>query len=78
MITAISQALRPRPDASSGAAVEVRRRPGLRPGRAPALTWPELIDLLGAAEGVLAATGSAVALCPTYGVPADQATVGAG
>jgi ArsR family transcriptional regulator len=32
-----------------------------------ALTRPELIDLLRAAEGVLAATGSAVALCPTYG-----------
>jgi DNA-binding transcriptional ArsR family regulator len=32
-----------------------------------ALTRPELMDLLQAAEGVLAATGSAVALCPTYG-----------
>lgn len=32
-----------------------------------ALTRPELTDLLAAAEGVLAATGSAVALCPTYG-----------
>jgi DNA-binding transcriptional ArsR family regulator len=31
------------------------------------LTRPELMDLLQAAEGVLAATGSAVALCPTYG-----------
>ena len=31
------------------------------------LTRPELIDLLAAAEGVLAATGEAVALCPTYG-----------
>jgi ArsR family transcriptional regulator len=31
------------------------------------LTRPELMDLLAAAEGVLAATGSAVALCPTYG-----------
>jgi ArsR family transcriptional regulator, cadmium/lead-responsive transcriptional repressor len=29
------------------------------------LTRPELIDLLRAAEGVLAATGAAVALCPT-------------
>ncbi|MGF1648779.1 MAG: ArsR/SmtB family transcription factor [Kineosporiaceae bacterium] len=29
-----------------------------------ALTRPELMDLLVAAEGVLAATGSAVALCP--------------
>ncbi|MFD0745487.1 ArsR/SmtB family transcription factor [Phytohabitans flavus] len=33
-----------------------------------ALTRPELMDLLAAAEGVLAATGSAVALCPTYGL----------
>jgi ArsR family transcriptional regulator, cadmium/lead-responsive transcriptional repressor len=32
-----------------------------------ALTRPELLDLLQAAEGVLAATGEAVALCPTYG-----------
>ena len=32
-----------------------------------ALTRPELIDLLAAAEGVLAATGDAVALCPIYG-----------
>jgi DNA-binding transcriptional ArsR family regulator len=31
------------------------------------LTRPELMDLLAAAEGVLTATGSAVALCPTYG-----------
>lgn len=35
-----------------------------------ALTRPELIDLLGAAETLLAATGSAVALCPTYGTEA--------
>lgn len=32
------------------------------------LTRPELMELLRAAEGVLAVTGSAVALCPTYGV----------
>jgi DNA-binding transcriptional ArsR family regulator len=31
------------------------------------LTRPELLTLLGAAEEVLAATGSAVALCPNYG-----------
>lgn len=37
-----------------------------------ALTRPELMDLLVAAEGVLAATGSAVALCPTYGAPSDE------
>lgn len=33
------------------------------------LTQPALIDVLAAAETVLAATGSAVALCPTYGKP---------
>ncbi|WP_433498802.1 ArsR/SmtB family transcription factor [Sphaerimonospora sp. CA-214678] len=32
-----------------------------------ALTRPELMDLLGAAEQLLAATGHAVALCPVYG-----------
>ena len=32
-----------------------------------ALARPELLDLLRAAEQVLAATGDAVALCPTYG-----------
>lgn len=32
-----------------------------------ALTRPELLDLLAAAETVLAATGDAVALCPNYG-----------
>ena len=31
------------------------------------LAQPALIDLLSAAETVLAATGNAVALCPTYG-----------
>ncbi|MGH4026601.1 MAG: ArsR/SmtB family transcription factor [Pseudonocardiaceae bacterium] len=31
------------------------------------LTCPALMDLLQAAESVLASTGSAVALCPTYG-----------
>lgn len=34
------------------------------------LTRPELMDLLAAAETLLAATGSAVALCPTYGTDA--------
>ena len=38
------------------------------------LTRPELMDLLQAAEGVLAATGSAVALCPTYGTPVAETT----
>ena len=32
-----------------------------------ALARPELLDLLAAAESVLAATGNAVALCPNYG-----------
>ncbi|NUR14872.1 ArsR/SmtB family transcription factor [Terrabacter sp. C0L_2] len=32
------------------------------------LARPELMDLLASAEAVLAATGQAVALCPTYGV----------
>ena len=31
------------------------------------LTRPELLDLLAAAETLLAATGNAVALCPNYG-----------
>ena len=31
------------------------------------LTRPELMDLLVAAEALLAATGNAVALCPVYG-----------
>ncbi|MGW3353183.1 ArsR/SmtB family transcription factor [Nonomuraea rubra] len=35
-----------------------------------ALTRPELMDLLASAEQLLAATGHAVALCPTYGSPA--------
>ncbi len=34
------------------------------------LTRPELLDLLAAAETLLAATGNAVALCPTYGTDA--------
>ena len=36
------------------------------------LTRPELMDLLASAEAVLAATGQAVALCPTYGVTAAE------
>lgn len=43
-----------------------------------ALTRPELMDLLQAAEGVLAATGSAVALCPAYGAGAERPEVVAG
>ena len=47
---------------------------GLVEGRAQgrqvfySLARPELLDLLAAAESLLAATGSAVALCPNYGV----------
>jgi hypothetical protein len=40
------------------------------------LTRPELGELLTAAEAVLAATGSAVALCPVWGT-ADSAGPGA-
>ncbi|MDH6465141.1 DNA-binding transcriptional ArsR family regulator [Micromonospora sp. A200] len=36
-----------------------------------ALTRPELLDLLRSAEQVLAATGEAVALCPTYGTSTE-------
>jgi ArsR family transcriptional regulator, cadmium/lead-responsive transcriptional repressor len=36
------------------------------------LTCPELMGLLRAAEDVLAATGSAVVLCPTYGEEAGR------
>jgi DNA-binding transcriptional ArsR family regulator len=36
-----------------------------------ALARPELLDLLAAGERLLAATGEAVALCPTYGTEAD-------
>ncbi|MFF9141043.1 ArsR/SmtB family transcription factor [Streptomyces albogriseolus] len=34
------------------------------------LARPELLDLLASAEQLLAATGEAVDLCPTYGTPA--------
>jgi DNA-binding transcriptional ArsR family regulator len=34
------------------------------------LTQPDLFSVLAAAERLLAATGSAVALCPTYGMAA--------
>ncbi len=37
---------------------------------------PELLDLLRSAEGVLAATGEAVALCPVYGADDGVATAG--
>jgi ArsR family transcriptional regulator len=38
-----------------------------------ALARPELLDLLVTAETLLAATGSKVALCPTYGIPKENA-----
>lgn len=40
------------------------------------LTRPELMDLLAAAETLLAATGSAVTLCPNYGTMACTGVVG--
>lgn len=43
------------------------------------LAHPELMDMFAAAEQLLAATGEAVALCPTYGTdtPAPTATAAA-
>lgn len=38
------------------------------------LARPELLDLLTAAETLLAATGNAVALCPNYGTDTSDAT----
>ena len=45
-----------------------------------ALTRPELLDLLLAAEALLAATGSKISLCPNYGTAAtgDARTESAG
>lgn len=37
------------------------------------LAHPELLDLLAAAETLLAATGNAVALCPNYGTGTNPA-----
>lgn len=39
------------------------------------LTQPALVELLSAAETVLAATGNAVALCTTYGTDAAAAEI---
>lgn len=39
-----------------------------------ALAQPAVIDVFAAAETVLAATGSAVALCPTYGCAGPEET----
>lgn len=41
------------------------------------LARPELMDLLAAAETLLAATGNAVALCPNYGTDTTTAATGA-
>jgi DNA-binding transcriptional ArsR family regulator len=38
------------------------------------LARPELLAVLAAAEQVLAATGDAVSLCPTYGIESAEAT----
>ncbi len=38
----------------------------------PLATAPELMDLLAAAERLLAATGDAVTLCPAYGEAANR------
>lgn len=40
------------------------------------LARPELLDLLAAAETLLAATGNAVALCPNYGTDTSATSVG--
>ena len=37
-----------------------------------AIAHPELLDLLTSAETLLAATGAAVRLCPTYGTPGAE------
>ncbi|WP_152521115.1 ArsR/SmtB family transcription factor [Nocardiopsis ganjiahuensis] len=42
------------------------------------LSRPELMDLLSAAETLLASTGNAVALCPTYGTDSAAAAEPAG
>ncbi|WP_367318650.1 ArsR/SmtB family transcription factor [Streptomyces sp. HUAS ZL42] len=39
------------------------------------LAQPELLDLMAAAEQVLAATGEAVDLCPTHGTTAAEESV---
>ena len=45
----------------------VTSRPQGRASMWSLATAPELLDVLAAAERLLAATGDAVALCPTYG-----------
>lgn len=41
------------------------------------LVRPELLAVLGAAEGLLAATGNAVSLCPVYGGDEQEQVAGA-
>ena len=50
----------------------VTSRPQGRASMWSLTTAPELLDVLVAAERLLAATGDAVVLCPTYGQPAGR------
>lgn len=50
----------------------VTSRPQGRASMWSLATAPELLDVLAAAERLLAVTGDAVALCPTYGEAANQ------
>jgi DNA-binding transcriptional ArsR family regulator len=50
----------------------VASRPQGRASMWSLATAPELLDVLAAAERLLAVTGDAVALCPTYGEAANR------
>ena len=50
----------------------VTSRPQGRASMWSLATAPELLDVLAAAERLLAVTGDAVALCPTYGEAANR------
>ena len=50
----------------------VTSRPEGRASMWSLATAPELLDVLAAAERLLAVTGDAVTLCPTYGEAANQ------
>lgn len=50
----------------------VTSRPQGRSSMWSLATAPELLDVLAAAERLLAVTGDAVTLCPIYGEPADR------
>jgi DNA-binding transcriptional ArsR family regulator len=50
----------------------VTSRPQGRASMWSLATGPELLDVLAAAERLLAVTGDAVALCPTYGEAANR------